>query len=205
MILSLAVTNSRCPGRRIKTRLSFQCHFPRILCSCPRGLILQRISFLGSVYVEYNYNNTPKLKMFAAVCPLNLGGMLGENGFGLISPCSLQAKDVDLGADVNYRIRTEEARQYFALDKHTGELSLRKSLDYESFSDTEATFTFLVEAFDSKGTMPPGLATVTVRVKVRGGTPQPAASSPTHSRIFHHHAGVPRKLQDSLLSCFSLV
>ncbi|XP_066047803.1 protocadherin-15 isoform X1 [Chamaea fasciata] len=77
----------------------------------------------------------------------------------------LEAKDVDLGADVNYRIRTEEAQQYFALNKHTGELSLRKSLDYESFSDTEATFTFLVEAFDSKGTMPPGLATVTVRVK----------------------------------------
>ncbi|NWZ13071.1 PCD15 protein, partial [Agelaius phoeniceus] len=77
----------------------------------------------------------------------------------------LEAKDVDLGADVNYRIRTEEARQHFALNKHTGELSLRKSLDYESFSDTEATFTFLVEAFDSKGTMPPGLATVTVRVK----------------------------------------
>ncbi|NXD30171.1 PCD15 protein, partial [Spelaeornis formosus] len=77
----------------------------------------------------------------------------------------LEAKDVDLGADVNYRIRTEEAKQYFALNKHTGELSLRKSLDYESFSDTEATFTFLVEAFDSKGTMPPGLATVTVRVK----------------------------------------
>ncbi|XP_039409480.1 protocadherin-15 isoform X5 [Corvus cornix cornix] len=77
----------------------------------------------------------------------------------------LEAKDVDLGADVNYRIRTEEAQQYFALNKHTGELSLRKSLDYESFSDAEATFTFLVEAFDSKGTMPPGLATVTVRVK----------------------------------------
>ncbi|NWZ92080.1 PCD15 protein, partial [Nesospiza acunhae] len=77
----------------------------------------------------------------------------------------LEAKDADLGADVSYRIRTEEARQHFALNKHTGELSLRKSLDYESFSDTDATFTFLVEAFDSKGTMPPGLATVTVRVK----------------------------------------
>ncbi|XP_029818455.1 protocadherin-15 [Manacus vitellinus] len=77
----------------------------------------------------------------------------------------VRAKDVDLGSDVNYRIRTEEARQYFALNRHTGELSLLKSLDYESFSDTEATFTFLVEAFDSKGTMPPGLATVTVRVK----------------------------------------
>ncbi|XP_069651993.1 protocadherin-15 isoform X1 [Haliaeetus albicilla] len=77
----------------------------------------------------------------------------------------IEAKDVDLGSDVNYRIRTQEALQYFALNKYTGELSLLKSLDYESFSDTEATFTFLVEAFDSKGTMPPGLATVTVRVK----------------------------------------
>ncbi|NXJ70074.1 PCD15 protein, partial [Rostratula benghalensis] len=77
----------------------------------------------------------------------------------------LEAKDVDLGADVNYRIRTQDAREYFGLDKHTGEISLLKSLDYESFADTEATFTFLVEAFDSKGTMPPGLATVTVRVK----------------------------------------
>uniref|UniRef100_A0A8C5UJI8 Protocadherin-15 n=1 Tax=Malurus cyaneus samueli TaxID=2593467 RepID=A0A8C5UJI8_9PASS len=77
----------------------------------------------------------------------------------------LEAKDADLGAEVNYRIRTEEARHYFALDKHTGQLSLRKSLDYESFADTEATITFLVEAFDRKGTMPPGLATVTVRVQ----------------------------------------
>ncbi|KFV64234.1 Protocadherin-15, partial [Dryobates pubescens] len=77
----------------------------------------------------------------------------------------IEAKDVDLGSEVNYRIRTQEALEYFALDKHTGELSLVKSLDYESFSDTEATFTFLVEAFDRKGTMPPGLATVTVRVK----------------------------------------
>ncbi|XP_015721624.2 protocadherin-15 isoform X1 [Coturnix japonica] len=77
----------------------------------------------------------------------------------------IEAKDVDLGSNVTYRIRTQEALEYFALNKYTGELSLRKSLDYESFSDTDATFTFLVEAFDSKGTMPPGLATVTVTVK----------------------------------------
>ncbi|NXA43465.1 PCD15 protein, partial [Eudromia elegans] len=77
----------------------------------------------------------------------------------------IEAKDVDLGSNVTYRIRTQEALQYFTLNKYTGELSLQKSLDYESFADTEATFTFLVEAFDSKGTMPPGLATVTVRVQ----------------------------------------
>ncbi|XP_075791144.1 protocadherin-15 isoform X2 [Pelodiscus sinensis] len=77
----------------------------------------------------------------------------------------IEAKDVDIGSNVTYRIRTQEARQFFSLNKFTGELSLLKSLDYESFSGTEATFTFLVEAFDSGGTMPPGLATVTVRVK----------------------------------------
>lgn len=90
----------------------------------------------------------------------------------------LQAKDVDLGSNVTYRIRTQEALEYFALNKYTGELSLLKSLDYESFSDTDATFTFLVEAFDSKGTMPPGLATVTVRVKVRAAAGLLTASSP---------------------------
>uniref|UniRef100_A0A674HX91 Protocadherin-15 n=1 Tax=Terrapene triunguis TaxID=2587831 RepID=A0A674HX91_9SAUR len=77
----------------------------------------------------------------------------------------IEAKDIDLGSNVTYRIRTQEALPFFSLNKFTGELSLFKSLDYESFSGTEATFTFLVEAFDSGGTMPPGLATVTVRVK----------------------------------------
>uniref|UniRef100_A0A452IYB6 Protocadherin-15 n=1 Tax=Gopherus agassizii TaxID=38772 RepID=A0A452IYB6_9SAUR len=77
----------------------------------------------------------------------------------------IEAKDIDLGSNVTYRIRTQEALPFFSLNKFTGELSLLKSLDYESFSGTEATFTFLVEAFDIRGTMPPGLATVTVRVK----------------------------------------
>uniref|UniRef100_A0A8D0DQR6 Protocadherin related 15 n=1 Tax=Salvator merianae TaxID=96440 RepID=A0A8D0DQR6_SALMN len=77
----------------------------------------------------------------------------------------LEAKDVDLGSNITYGIRTQEALQYFALNKFTGELSLLKSLDFESFSGTDATFTFLVEAFDIGGTMPPGLATVTVRIR----------------------------------------
>lgn len=79
----------------------------------------------------------------------------------------LQAKDVDLGSNITYGIRTREALQFFSLNKITGELSLLKSLDFESFSGTDATFTFLVEAFDTGGTMPPGLATVTVRIRVR--------------------------------------
>ncbi|XP_066474848.1 protocadherin-15 isoform X2 [Tiliqua scincoides] len=77
----------------------------------------------------------------------------------------LEAKDVDLGSNITYGIRTREALQFFSLNKITGELSLLKSLDFESFSGTDATFTFLVEAFDTGGTMPPGLATVTVRIR----------------------------------------
>lgn len=79
----------------------------------------------------------------------------------------LQAKDVDLGANVSYRIRSPEVKHFFALHPFTGELSLLRSLDYESFPEQEASITFLVEAFDIYGTMPPGIATVTVIVKVR--------------------------------------
>lgn len=49
-----------------------------------RDLNFQWISFLVSVHIEYNYNNTTKLRMFATVCPLNLRGVLCANGFCLI-------------------------------------------------------------------------------------------------------------------------
>uniref|UniRef100_A0A7N4P4Q0 Protocadherin-15 n=1 Tax=Sarcophilus harrisii TaxID=9305 RepID=A0A7N4P4Q0_SARHA len=77
----------------------------------------------------------------------------------------IEATDVDLGANVSYRIRSPEVKHLFALHPFTGELSLLKSLDYESFPENEAYITFLVEAFDIGGTMPPGIATVTVIVK----------------------------------------
>ncbi|XP_045020062.1 protocadherin-15 [Bubalus bubalis] len=77
----------------------------------------------------------------------------------------IEAKDVDLGANVSYRIRSPEVKHFFALHPFTGELSLLRSLDYESFPDQEASVTFLVEAFDIYGAMPPGIATVTVLVK----------------------------------------
>lgn len=48
----------------------------------------------------------------------------------------------------------------------TGELSVLKVLDYEALTDSEATYTFTVEAVDTEGTMPPGLASVTVRIMV---------------------------------------
>uniref|UniRef100_A0A671GCF7 Protocadherin-15 n=1 Tax=Rhinolophus ferrumequinum TaxID=59479 RepID=A0A671GCF7_RHIFE len=77
----------------------------------------------------------------------------------------VEATDADLGANVSYRIRSPEVKHLFALHPFTGVLSLLRSLDYESFPDQEATITFLVEAFDIYGTMPPGIATVTVIVK----------------------------------------
>lgn len=68
---------------------------------------------------------------------------------------------------MSYRIRSPEVKHIFALHPFTGELSLLRSLDYEAFPPQEASITFLVEAFDIYGTMPPGIATVTVIVKVR--------------------------------------
>ncbi|XP_069609642.1 protocadherin-15 [Ranitomeya imitator] len=76
----------------------------------------------------------------------------------------VQAKDADLGANVTYRIRTPEVLQLFQINSSSGEISLLKPLDYESFAGKEAVYVFLVEAFDAMGSMPPGIATVTVRV-----------------------------------------
>eukprot|EP00079_Xenopus_tropicalis_P037335 XP_017951106.1 PREDICTED: protocadherin-15 [Xenopus tropicalis] len=77
----------------------------------------------------------------------------------------VQAKDADLGANITYRIRSQDVLQFFAMNQSTGELSLLKALDYELFTNMEAAYMFIIEAFDAAGTMPPGLATVTVRVK----------------------------------------
>lgn len=59
-----------------------------------------------------------------------------------------------------------EILQLFHLDPGTGELSALKVLDYEAFSESDPTYTFTVEAADAGGTMPPGLASVTVRIMV---------------------------------------
>lgn len=83
---------------------------------------------------------------------------------------SLQAIDADLGSNLTYRIRTEgldqETVQLFRIDPVTGELSVLKVLDYEALTDSEPTYTFTVEAMDTEGTMPPGQASVTVRIMV---------------------------------------
>lgn len=52
------------------------------------------------------------------------------------------------------------------MDPVTGELSVLKVLDYEALTDSNPTYTFNVEAMDTEGTMPPGLASVNVRIMV---------------------------------------
>ncbi|XP_056221878.1 protocadherin-15-like isoform X2 [Seriola aureovittata] len=80
----------------------------------------------------------------------------------------LKAIDADLSSNLTYRIRAEGADQeiveLFHVDPVTGELSVLKVLDYEALTDSEPTYTFTVEASDREGTMPPGLASVTVRI-----------------------------------------
>ncbi|KAG7462930.1 hypothetical protein MATL_G00189940 [Megalops atlanticus] len=76
----------------------------------------------------------------------------------------LSAKDADLDSNVTYRIRTDEARQMFAINRTTGQLSVIQALDFEVLSAAGATYTFVVEALDGSGVMPPGLATVTVKI-----------------------------------------
>ncbi|GLD62942.1 protocadherin-15-like protein, partial [Lates japonicus] len=80
----------------------------------------------------------------------------------------LKAIDADLGSNLTYQIRTEgsdrEILQLFRIDSVTGELTVLKALDYEALTDSEPTYTFTVEALDREGTMPPGLASVTVTI-----------------------------------------
>ncbi|KAJ8388237.1 hypothetical protein AAFF_G00136080 [Aldrovandia affinis] len=77
----------------------------------------------------------------------------------------LSAVDADLGSNVTYNIRTEEARELFSIDPLTGELSVLQALDFEELAATGATYSFVVEALDSAGEMPPGMATVTVKIQ----------------------------------------
>ncbi|TMS04342.1 Protocadherin-15 [Larimichthys crocea] len=79
---------------------------------------------------------------------------------------TLTAVDADLFSNVTYHIRTESARELFSLDPITGELSMLQTLDFEDLAamGTGTSYTFQVEAVDQGGVMPPGQATVTVRI-----------------------------------------
>lgn len=81
-----------------------------------------------------------------------------------------KAIDADLGSNLTYRIRTDgsdpEISRLFRVNPATGDLSMLKVLDFEALADPEPTYTFTVEAADEGGIMPPGLASVTVRIMV---------------------------------------
>uniref|UniRef100_A0AAQ4RTZ6 Protocadherin-15 n=1 Tax=Gasterosteus aculeatus aculeatus TaxID=481459 RepID=A0AAQ4RTZ6_GASAC len=80
----------------------------------------------------------------------------------------LKATDADLGANLTYQIRTRGSDQgivgLFRVDPATGALSVLRVLDYEALGESERAYTFTVEAADAGGSMPPGLASVTVTI-----------------------------------------
>uniref|UniRef100_A0A3Q2D6D4 Protocadherin-15 n=1 Tax=Cyprinodon variegatus TaxID=28743 RepID=A0A3Q2D6D4_CYPVA len=78
----------------------------------------------------------------------------------------LSAVDADVFSNVTYRIKTESARQLFSLNAITGELAVLQTLDFEGLAamGMGASYTFQVEAVDQGGLMPPGQATVTIRI-----------------------------------------
>ncbi|XP_068183627.1 protocadherin-15-like [Antennarius striatus] len=78
----------------------------------------------------------------------------------------LRASDSDLFSNVTYRIKTESARQLFSLNAITGEVAVQQTLDFEKLAAVGmgALYTFQVEAVDQGSVMPPGQATVTVRI-----------------------------------------
>ncbi|KAM9462144.1 protocadherin-15-like [Clarias gariepinus] len=90
--------------------------------------------------------------------------ILPENNPPNMTILNLTALDADLNSNITYRISTKEARKLFELNPVTGELKVLYTLDFEKLSPEETTHTFVVEAVDSEGTMPPGLATVTVTI-----------------------------------------
>ncbi|XP_041866277.1 protocadherin-15a isoform X2 [Melanotaenia boesemani] len=78
----------------------------------------------------------------------------------------LSAVDADLFSNVTYRIKTESAKQLFSLNPVTGELAVLQTLDFEGLAamGMGTSYTFQVEAVYQGGVMPPGQATVTVRI-----------------------------------------
>ncbi|XP_051504158.1 protocadherin-15a [Myxocyprinus asiaticus] len=76
----------------------------------------------------------------------------------------LSAVDADLVSNVTYRIKTEAARQLFAVNWLTGTISVLQALDFEDLAAGNSTYTFEVEALDHVGVLPPGTATVIVRI-----------------------------------------
>ena len=98
-----------------------------------------------------------------------------------------QALDADLFSNITFRIKTGSARLLFALDPISGNLSMLQTLDFEDLAalGMGTSYTFQVEAVDQAGVMPPGQATVTVRITVRDTHRH--THTRTHART-HTHA-----------------
>ena len=104
-----------------------------------------------------------------------------------------QALDADLFSNITFRIRTGSARLLFAVDPISGNVSMLQTLDFEDLAamGMGTSYTFQVEAVDQGGVMPPGQATVTVRITVRDMHAHTRIC--THTRtdtVTHRHAHV---------------
>ncbi|KAF4085313.1 hypothetical protein AMELA_G00115940 [Ameiurus melas] len=114
------------------------------------------------------------IKLSIAVLDINDNSpVFSQTSYSIILPensppdmviLNLTALDADLNSNITYHIRTPEARKLFELNPVTGELKVLHTLDFEKLSPEETTQTFVLEAVDSDGSMPPGLATVTVTI-----------------------------------------
>ncbi|XP_038629350.1 protocadherin-15b isoform X4 [Scyliorhinus canicula] len=109
----------------------------------------------------------------------------------------LQATDADVGPNATYHIRTVEVRQLFSVNQRTGEVSILESVDYETLPAADASYTFVVEALDSGGSMPPGLATVIVQIKDMNDY-SPEFSKPSYKGLV-----APDALKGSLITVVS--
>ncbi|XP_026133814.1 protocadherin-15-like isoform X3 [Carassius auratus] len=76
----------------------------------------------------------------------------------------LSAVDADLVSNITYRIKTEAAQQLFTVNRLTGAVSVLQALDFEDLAAGNSTYTFEVQALDHGGVLPPGMATVIVRI-----------------------------------------
>uniref|UniRef100_A0A668T462 Cadherin domain-containing protein n=1 Tax=Oreochromis aureus TaxID=47969 RepID=A0A668T462_OREAU len=122
----------------------------------------RRTSFTVSVQVTDIDDNSPVFSQQTYVVNVPENSPVGT------VVLQLSAVDLDLFSNVTYRIKTESARQLFSLNPVTGVLAVLQTLDFESLAamNMGASYTFQVEAVDQGGVMPPGQATVTVRITV---------------------------------------
>uniref|UniRef100_A0A669CTT1 Protocadherin-related 15a n=1 Tax=Oreochromis niloticus TaxID=8128 RepID=A0A669CTT1_ORENI len=120
----------------------------------------RRTSFTVSVQVTDIDDNSPVFSQQTYVVNVPENSPVGT------VVLQLSAVDLDLFSNVTYRIKTESARQLFSLNPVTGVLAVLQTLDFESLAamNMGASYTFQVEAVDQGGVMPPGQATVTVRI-----------------------------------------